>query len=215
MKKKVIIFDFDGTFYSGGKAFSKLEEFINENKRDFMPRLTDAQYNKISKENPEWKTVYNGSEIVDLMYDLKEKYPQFDISIKDFWNWQNTNPDPLVIDKRHLIESDYLKDLCSKYPVYVVSNSSPTHIYHYMEMFGVDKDWFKEVISNRFTVKDRTKKHYYERILEKENCKPQNAYVLGDSDKSDLEPARQLGINTCLITDAKKVPEKLDELLNK
>lgn len=213
--KKVVIFDFDGTFYSGEKAFSKLEGFIKKNKRKFMPRLTDEQYNKISKENPEWKTVYNGSEIVDLMYDLKEKYNTFDISVKDFWDWQNANPDPLVIDKNQLVDSNYLKDICGDHSVYVVSNSSPTHIYYYMEMFGIDKTWFKEIISNRFTQKDRTKKHYYKRILEKENCSPENAIVLGDSDKNDLEPGRKLGINTCLIVNATTIPEKLNPFLNK
>ena len=212
---KVVIFDFDGTFYSGEQAFSKLESFINKNRRKFMPRLTDYQYAKISKENPEWKKVYNGSEIVDLMYDLKEKYPQFDISVKDFWNWQNSTPDPLVIDKKLLVDNDYLKDICKKYPVYIVSNSSPTHICYYMEMFGIDKNWFKEIISNRFTAKDRTKEHYYKRILEKENCKPENTIVLGDSDKNDLEPARKLNINTCLILDATTIPEKLNPFLNK
>ena len=213
--KKVVIFDFDGTFYSGEKAFSKLEGFIKKNKRKFMPRLTDEQYNKISKENPEWKKVYNGSEIVDLMYDLKEKYKDFDISVKDFWDWQNANPDPLVIDKNQLVDSNYLKDICGDHSVYVVSNSSPTHIYYYMEMFGIDKTWFKEIISNRFTQKDMTKKHYYKRILEKENCSPENAIVLGDSDKNDLEPGRKLGINTCLIVNATTIPEKLNPFLNK
>ncbi|MBQ3494080.1 MAG: HAD family hydrolase [Clostridia bacterium] len=215
MKKKVIIFDFDGTFYSGEQAFLKLENFIKENRRKFMPRLREEEYKKIVNENPLWEKEYNGSEIVDLMYALKEKYPQFDISVKDFWNWQNSTPDPLVIDKNLLVDNNYLNDICQKYPVYIVSNSSPTHIYYYMEMFGIDKNWFKEIISNRFTAKDRTKKHYYKRILEKENCKPQNAIVLGDSDKNDLEPARKLNINTCLITDSRTIPEKLNPFLNK
>lgn len=86
MKKKVIIFDFDGTFYSCKQAFLKLEDFIKENRRKFMPRLREEEYKKIANENPEWEKEYNGSKIVDLMYALKEKYPQFDISVKDFWN---------------------------------------------------------------------------------------------------------------------------------
>ena len=213
MKKKVIIFDFDGTFYSGGKAFSKLEEFINENKRDFMPRLTDAQYNKISKENPEWKTVYNGSEIVDLMYDLKEKYPQFNITVKDFWNWQNSKPDPIVIDKNLVVDTNYLEKICKQYPTYVVSNSSPTHILFYMKKLNINPKWFVKIVSNHFIAKDRTKKHYYQDILEKENCLPQNCFVFGDSIKNDLEPAEKLGIKTIYVDDARDIPKVVDEAL--
>ena len=204
--KQVLIFDFDGTFYSGDKAFSKIENYVNKNKRKFLPNLTNEQYKKIVKENPAWKDIYVGADIVDFIYMLKKKYPEYKISIKDFWNWQESKPDPLVIDKNQIVDVNFLKNICEKYPTYVVSNSSPNHITFYMKKFKINPSWFKEIISNHFIAKDRTKKHYYEKILLKENCLPQNCFVFGDSMQNDLVPAQKLNINTYLINNANDIP---------
>lgn len=213
--KKVLIFDFDGTFYSGEKAFSKLHSYVNKHKRDILPRLTDSQYKQVLKENPIWKEVFVGSDIVDFIYFIKKKYPSFDISIKDFWNWQNSKPDPIVIDKNYVVDTKFLKELCEKYPVYVVSNSSPVHVYYYMKKLKINPDWFVEIISNHFIAKDKTKKHYYQAILEKENCLPQNASVFGDSIKSDLNPAEALNIKTYHVTNACDIPYFVNKALNR
>lgn len=210
--KKVIILDFDGTFYSGEKVFSKLKNYIKSNQREFFPRLSDEEYDLIVKENPAWKDAYVGSEIVDGIYAFKKKYPEFDISIKDFLNWQNENPDPLNLKGANVIDADFVEALCKKYHVYVVSNSSPTHIEFYMQKFGINPDWFVQVVSNKFTFKDRTKKHYYENILEKENCKASNIYVFGDSVKSDLIPAQELNMNICHVTEVCELEAALKKL---
>ena len=104
-----------------------------------------------------------------------------------------------------------MEEICKEYKTYVVSNSSPTHLKYYMDKLNINPKWFVDIISNNFTESDRTKKHYYKDILDSEKCDPQNAYVFGDSEKSDLLPARELGINTYLITDARK----LEDIVNK
>ena len=64
-----------------------------------------------------------------------------------------------------------------------------------MEKLNVKSEWFKDIYSNHFEEYDRTKKHYYQKIMEIENCLPENTYIYGDSENSDLKPARELGAN--------------------
>ena len=42
--KIVLILDFDGTFYSGDQAFSKLKAFVDSERRNFLPKLTNKEY---------------------------------------------------------------------------------------------------------------------------------------------------------------------------
>lgn len=214
MDKQVIIFDFDGTLYSGDDVFSKIPAHIKKHRREFLPNITDEQYAQIVKENPSWKKAFVGADIVNHIYEFKKQYPEFNISIKDFWNSQNLEPDPIVINENEIVDAEFMKTLCEKYPVYIVSNSSPVHINFYMEKFGIDPKWFKDVISNRFTAKDHSKMHYYERIIEKEECLPENVFVFGDSVISDLKPAKLLGMNACHVTNSNDIPMLVKNALN-
>ena len=206
INKKVFVFDFDGTFYSGEQAFSKVAAYVNKHKREFLPNVSDSEYNKIVKDHPTWKTVVDGAPLVDMIYLFKKEYPHLNISVQDFWKWQQSKPDPIVIDPNQVVNPEFIKQLCEKYPVYIVSNSSPNHINFYMNKLNINPKWFKKIISNKFTAKDRTKKHYYKHILDIENCLPCNAFVFGDSIKNDLEPAISLGINNYHVTDANQIP---------
>ena len=209
--KKVLIFDFDGTFYSGEKVFDKLPEYMINHRRDMLASITDEQYETIEKENPTWQDACHGSDIVNHIYMFKQKYPEFNITINDYIIWENLRPDPIDIDENEVVNPKFLEKICKEYKTYVVSNSSPTHLHFYMKKLGINPKWFEEIISNNFIEEDRTKKHYYQDILNMENCLPKNTYVFGDSEKSDLLPARELGINTHLITDARK----LEDVVNK
>ena len=204
---KVIILDFDGTLYSSPVVFDKLPNFITRHRREFLPRLSDEQYKRVAKENPEWCKLVAATEIAEYMYMFKKKYPEMTILLKDFYDWQNEHPDPLVLDGITTTSPEFLKRLCETFPTYIVSNSPYNHIALYMKKFNIDPAWFKKIVSNHFVAHDRTKKHYYEAILAKENCLPQNAYVFGDSVKNDLEPAQKLGMNICFVNEADKLED--------
>ena len=213
MNKKVLIFDFAGTFYSGENAFDKLPAFINSHKREFLPNLTDANYALLVKENPFWKDVYSGADIADAIYKFKDKYPSWNISIKNYLKWENQNLEPIDIDKNKIVDTTFITKLCNKYNVYLVSNSSPFHLKFYLKYIGLEPKIFKKIISNRFTKRDKTKKHYYKNIIVQENCLPQNAYVFGDSLKNDLIPAQKLGMQTFLVKDATRLKDIVKQAL--
>ena len=206
-KRQIIIFDFDGTLYSGNDMFSKIPEFVNQNKRKMLPNITDEQYAQIVKENPTWADAWYGNDLAKHVYMFKDKYPEMNISIKDFLDWEASCIEPVTINKNETVDPIFLKDLCKKYPVYIVSNSLSNHIKFYMKELNISYSWFKGVYSNKFMLKDMTKKPYYTKIIEREKCKPNEVYVFGDSNKSDIVPAKELGMNGFEIPSATMIPE--------
>ena len=210
MSKKVIILDFDGTFYSGDEVFSLMGDYLRDNRRLFLNSITDKEYEVIVNENEEWNKLDSCSAIANYVYYLKKKYPEYKITIKDFLNQQSSTYDPLLLDNAEFVSPLYIRELCKKYPVYIVSNSSHTHIKHYMKVMNINPRWFKRIVSNKFTHKDTTKRHYYKKITDLENCKYSNTYVFGDIDKSDLLPARELGMNTYLVKRASELDKIID-----
>ena len=212
-QKKVLIFDFDGVFYSGEHKFDNIAWQMQKAKRDFLPKLSDQEYKQVCNDFPNWEKVTVGAEIIDTIYEIKKR--GYNVSADDFWWWQQNNRDLLVIDFSQVIDATYIKHLCRKFAVYVVSNSSYSHLDYYMKILDVKPKWFKKIISNKFCEFDRTKKHYYQAILQQEKCEAQNAYVFGDSEKSDLVPARELGINAFLIQNSNDIQTIVENAINK
>ena len=169
MEKKVIILDFDGTLYSGEHKFDLIPDIIEKNKRAFLPKLTDEEYAIICNEVPSWNTAIFGSEITKSIVEIIEKYPTLPISTRDFYKWQESHIDPIIIDPEQVIDLNFLQELCRNYPVYIVSNSAPPHIEHYMKEISVNPKWFKDIISNPFHEYDTSKKPCYEKIAQNEN----------------------------------------------
>lgn len=212
-RKIVIIYDFDGTFYSGKHIFDNVKSKVDENKRKFLAGLTDSEYNEFCKDFPAWLEKSSGSDIVDLIYICKEKFPNRNISTAEFWNWQQEDRYDIILDPNEFVSPEFVKNICESYPVYLVSNSSYSHLNYYLNKLNLKPEWFKEIISNKFEEFDRTKKHYYKRIMEQECCSPSDVFVFGDSDKNDLEPARLLNMNTYLIKTANDVEQTTKNVL--
>lgn len=214
MEKKVIILDFDGTLYSGEHKFDLIPDIIEKNKRVFLPHLTDEEYSMICKEIPSWNTAIFGSEITKSITEMIAKFPKLPISTKDFYIWQESCIVPIIIDREQVIDLDFLQKLCKDYPVYVVSNSAPPHIVHYMKELSINPKWFRAVISNPFHEYDTTKKPCYEDIVKKENIDSSNLFVFGDSRTSDLNPAKKISAHTGHVRDARLIPYMVKSALN-
>lgn len=212
--RKIFIFDFDGTFYSGDHKFDNVKKCIDDNKRMFLSKLNDEEYSTICNENPRWVNASTGNDITRCLLKLKKKYPQMKIDTKTFYDWQNDFIYDIILDFNQVIDSSFLKNLCEQYSVYVVSNSSIKHICYYMDKLNIDIKWFKKVIGNEFLQSDPTKEHYYEEILKKEKAKPYNVYVLGDSVESDLTPALHLGMNAFYVSNAKNIGSLITSILD-
>ena len=212
--KKVFIFDFDGTFYSGEHKFDKVEKNIDDNRRKFLQKLNDEDYKMICDENPRWMSATTGNDIIRCMTRLMKKYKDLDITADDFYNWQNDFIYDIVIDYNQVVDAEFMKYLCNNYSVYVVSNSSLKHILYYMEKLNIDTKSFKKIIGNEFKKEDPSKGHYYKEIMEKESASPHNIYVMGDSVESDLSPALHLGMNAFYVENANNIKIIVSSIIN-
>lgn len=211
--RKVFIFDFDGTFYSGEHKFDNVGPTIEKNRRKFLPHISDEEYENICRENPKWMKAITGNDISKCIYSFKKKYPNLEFSVRDFCNWQNNNSYDIIIDYNQIVDIKFMENLCREYSVYVVSNSSLHHIYHYMNKIGINKNWFKGIFSNEFIEEDPSKEHYYKDILNIEKCKPHNVYIFGDSVGADLAPALHLGINAFYVDNALNIKALVTKVL--
>lgn len=203
--KKVIILDFDGVFYSSENKFKLVPDYVERNRRKFLPNVSDEEYTRICNENPKFVEAVAGCDIAKEIINIKNSNPNLQISTNDFWQVQEDEVYDLYFEGAKFVIAEEIKKICETYSVYIVSNSSPHHIHHYMNQFKVNPKWFKGIFSNHFEEFDLSKKHYYEEILKKENISSNEAVVFGDSDKSDLQPAREIGIKAVLTNDADKL----------
>ena len=201
----ILIFDFDGHLYSGENIFRHVRQWVNEHRRNFLPHLNDEEFKKIVDENVDFYNATSGLEIARELYKIKNKYPQLHIDIQDFWQCQQNEVYNIDLEGAHIVDTEFLKAISSLLNCYVVSNSSPKHIEHYMKKIGLDPAWFNNVVSNRFEEFDQTKQHYYIEIRNLENVSNKDIWVFGDSYESDLLPAIKLGMNACLTKDSHNV----------
>lgn len=211
--KKVFIFDFDGTFYSGEHKFDNVKAGIDKNRRKFLKNISDEEYELICKENPKWLDIYVGIDLVNHLKMFKQKYSYLNISPRDFYEWEKDNIDDVIIDYEQIVDVVFLENLCDKYSVYVVSNSSQKHLKYYMDKLNIDYSWFKKVVSNEFLEEDLTKEHYYKDILCEEGCNAHDVYVFGDSVIADLAPALHLGMNAFYVDNSTNIKKLVSEII--
>ncbi len=214
-QKYVFIFDFDGVFYSGEHKFDNINSKINNHRHKFLGAISKSDYDLISKENPEWFKCFSGSQITKFILNIKDKYPNLNLTTKHFYNWQHYDHYNLIIDYNQIIKASFIKNLCRNYPVYILTNSSYTHIKYYMKKLNIKPAWFKKIISNEFKLDDLTKKHYMQKILNKEKCESNNAYMIGDSLEGDIKPAKELNINTFYVKNSNDVEPYIKSIIKK
>lgn len=211
----ILVFDFDGHLYSGEKVFENVYDWVNSHRREFFPNLTDEQYNRVLEENPNLVKVVSGKDIAAEIHKACVKYPELNIDINDFWTTQYNQIYDINLNGAHFADTEFVKTLTNLFNCYVVSNSAPTHIYYYMGKIGIEPNGFKKIISNKFTVEDQSKQHYYIDIAKWENVSYDKLYVYGDSYGADLKPAEEIGSNVCHTTDSHMFKENVINTIKK
>ena len=183
-KIKVVIFDFDDTMYNistwknwapyvekmlikllGSKA--KAEKFIVKHNINYM---TNGQGIAVAMIN-EFGSAEN---MRKYLYD----------NIFDIWE------DAEIVG----LSSDDFAPIRNKYKMYVASNSQTNHVFEHMKKVGIDVSMFEGVYQNDFIKENPTKQIAYKQILERENIRPEEAVMIGDSFANDIVPAVELGM---------------------
>lgn len=199
-KRKVVVFDMDGTLYrldglNGGYSGSSLEAKVKENALKFIK-------NRENCSDTEAQKIYDlgVADKVGLSQFLSERYG---ISRPDYFNvvW---NIDPSSIVKGYEISRKIINELQKTDAKLILLTSAPRvwaqKVIEFLnlndafeltfsgESFG-NKDEIFNILSGRY--------------------KPTNILSVGDQEKTDIIPAKKLGCNTLLVGSPSEVTKIL------
>ena len=198
---KAIIFDFDGTLYSG-ETWKYWGDYLKK-----YIALTFENAEEILKE---YKVDNDTSGIVPVKMAIK-----YTGSAETFYNYQKENIYSLDIDNLKVVDAQSLRELSKTYKLFIVSNSPVNYIYHYLKHFGIDKDLFTAIYDNEFKAEDISKKPRFSQILKENNLKSNQVCVVGDSFSSDVAPARALNVFAVQVNNLKETNNVINKLITK
>ena len=185
---KIIIFDFDETLYYAPN--------IRQHSINYQKSAITTLTNKTEEEAEKLMKQYG--------YTLENKNAEaFGNSIQYFGispdDWDKFKKEHLFLvpkEEIQIVPNEIFKALSKKYKLYIVSRDFFENIGVKANLYGIDLSNFDEIIcpkaeDNYFTPKSKTP--YYEMILKKNNCKPNNVIVIGDRYKVDILPIEEIG----------------------
>lgn len=196
--KKLIIFDLDGTLYGfkkGSFRQSGVYKKVIENTENYIAKKLKKTKSgaklilkKILKEYGE-----------SISIGLKEK---FRIDRYDYFNTVWDIPTKRYIKRNIKLRRRLLK-ISRSYNLALISDAPKIWINHVLAELKID-DIFKNRI---FSGESNTRKEFnnaFKGILKVLGIKPQYCIVFGDQEKTDIIPAKKLGIKTVLVGEKTK-----------
>lgn len=206
-KIKCVIVDFDSTLYSNGDWSKEPElfgSFLEEN--NLLPEISG------------WEA--------KLEY-LQKQYPSFHI-IKFIFAYLHDNGiddsgfrkfnDEHICEIRGkdtvFINPKIIKEVSKYYPIYIVSDSAVPYIEFYLDYAKIDKKAFSGIYDNKYDDETYSKISVMKRVLDETGFKPNEVIMIGDSENSDIKPAKLLGFQSKHIKTVFETEEILQELVN-
>lgn len=206
-KIKCVILDFDNTMYSDGD-WSHEDECFGK----FL-----VEKNLLS-EYGDWQAR------IDF---LREKYPQYhllqfmfaflhDNGIDDgeFRKYNDENVCEIRGENTVFINPKVISNLAKYYKVYIISDSSVPYLEFYLNHAKIDKRKFQAILSNEYNDEGYTKIPMMKKVLKETGLKPNEIIMVGDSEKSDIAPAKLVGFQTFLVNHVSETEKILQDLIN-
>ena len=184
---KIIIFDFDDTLYSDTNPIYWKKYCINTIKYFLLDRSDFSSILEKIKDKG-----FSDKQLIRFLvgYDIDEK--------KILEYFENNSQDIATFDNCNVVKDSVLKKLQENFNLYIVSNSLLTSVLKNMNHLKINKKYFNDIISND----NETKELAYKKILCKENVKPEEILVVGNSYEHDIIPAEKLGMNGRIVKNA-------------
>lgn len=203
-KIKCVITDFDKTLYSdanlAGANWFYAKFLFDRN----LLEETEETIKNLLKQNPSFH-------MCQIIYKIARENG---ISDKETTKWFNDNVYDLTSENIRIVKPEILRELCEKYPVYVLSDSNQAHLNHYYKLFKYDKKWFAASLSNDFKSKNMSKTKYMKKIMKKHALNSDEVLMVGDSMRSDIKAAVDAGIEYYHVLDVKDTEKIFSELIN-
>ena len=205
-KIKCVVLDFDGTLYSDG-------DWSNEPKL-FGKYLVEKNY------LPEYET---GDE---KMAKLGQMYPNYHIiqqmfaflhengiDDSDFRKFNNDNICEIRSKNIVFLKPEIIDRLSKNYKIYMISDSAIPYLEFYLDHAKIDRRKFEKILTNEYRDAGYTKIPMMKKILTETNLKPDEVIMVGDSEKSDIVPAKLLGLQTCHVKHVSETEKILNRLI--
>lgn len=209
-KIKCVILDFDGTLYSDG-------DWSNEPKlfgdylvaKNYLPDFKTRE-EKMAK----LEEMYPGYHIIQQMFAFMHDN---NIDDSDFRKFNDENICEIRTESIVFINPDIIDELVKSYKIYMISDSAIPYLEFYLEHAKIDKTSFEAILSNEYKDEGYTKIPMMKKVLAKTGLTPDELIMIGDSEKSDIIPARLLGLQTCHVkhvSETEKILRKLIRIKN-
>ncbi len=187
-KVKCFVFDFDDTLYYGVN-WTVWDKFATNFFNEHFSYLTPKQRKKYLKKYKCGKDAEGVLEYIERISNDIEGTCQ---------PWLDYTAG-IVAPEAYNGKKVPMKELkkCAKQgKLYIVSNSDRHFIENMCKSYKIDLSIFEDVVSNEFLPNDESKERYYRQIMQENGLKPDEVLVVGNSKKSDILPAKKLGMNT-------------------
>lgn len=184
---KVLIWDFDGTLY---QWIPKLRQEVREaeyrtimNHTGWSREKTNAEFIKLHEKTP------SATETVARLCGI----PTSQAAIEG----------EQYIDRSKYLHKDIqliqLFDQLLRFSHYLLVNGIQSVTRESLKLLGIEPGIFSEIVTSEVVGENKPSEKGFRYILEKTKLPPHQHLMIGDREKVDLEPAKKLGIKTCLV----------------
>lgn len=205
-KIKCVVLDFDGTMYSGGDWSNEPILF-----GDFLVKKNLLPEYPTRDEKLEYlKNKYPNYHVIQQMFAFLHDNG---IDDSEFRQYNEENICEIRSEDIVFINPELISGLAKSYSLYMISDSAIPYLEFYLEHAGLDKREFKEILSNEYKDEGLTKIPMMKKVLAKTGLKPDEVLMIGDSEKSDIIPAKLVGFQTCHVMHVSETEKILKKLI--
>lgn len=202
-KIKCVVLDFDNTMYSYGEWANEdilTERFLHE--QNLLPGI-ENKVEYLSKLYPQYH-------IIQFVFAYLH-----DNNIDDsaFRKFNNENISEIRKPETVFIKPEIIKEISKKYKLFMISDSFKSYLLYYLDYAKINKDWFDDILQNQYDDEGYTKIPMMKTVLEQTGLKPEEIVMVGDSEKSDILPAKIVGFQTYHVKDVFDTEKFLNRLL--
>jgi len=193
---KVLIWDFDGTFYPLTPDLTHAME-----EEQYATIMRHKGWDREAAKKAFWK-VYpkvttSGNATVGIICGI----PTAQAARESEMNYDRlkfVHPDPKLIAMFEKLKN---------FRHFVLGNGVHEKLVIAAKGLGIPDGTFEEIVTSEVTGANKPETAGYLYILKKTGCTPEEHLMIGDREVVDLAPAKKVGMKTCLVTWGSAYPE--------
>ena len=179
-KTKVVIFDFDNTLYNN----VVYENWFNYCKIALKKLIKVIPKNVLTRLDNEEN--FGDTQVIETI-------SKHGLHAKDWINYRRSHLRTFDVTNATCVNDKVLKEFANKYSLYIVTHNQRFDVERVAKAIGVDLSLFKDILTNTFEDGLFSKKYLYNKIIEIEQVKPEQVFVIGDDFEHDIAPALEIG----------------------